>query len=296
MQHKPVLLQEVLDAFNPQPGQDYIDGTVGQGGHTQAILERTAPNGRVMGMDLDPRQIENARITLEALGDRFVPVNASYARMREEADKNGFKEVAGVLLDVGFSSWQVDESQKGFSFLRDEPLDMRYDPQGNPVTAKQIVNDWPEAELVKIFEGYGEERFARRIAKQICEERRRGHEISTTFELVQIIKEATPAAYWHGHIHYATRTFQALRIAVNGELDNLQKGMEAALQVLASGGKLAVISFHSLEDRVVKQFFKLANERGLGVIQTKKPIEAGEMELADNPRARSAKLRVFQKQ
>ncbi len=280
-----------MDALSPKAGENFIDCTVGQGGHAKLILEANGPTGKVMGIDLDPKQIENASRRLEAFGDRLILVTNSYGNVTQIVKEQFVEPVHGILMDVGFSSWQIENAGRGFSFQTDEPLDMRFNPQLQTVTAAEIINQWPEQDLADTIFTYGEERYARKIAKKIVEERRAAR-IITTFELARVIKEATPSNYWHGRIHYATRTFQAIRIAVNGELETLEKALPQAVELLAPGGRLAVISFHSLEDRIVKQFLKEEEKKGIIFIQTKKPIEAEEQERGENPRARSAKLRV----
>ncbi|MFI5205917.1 MAG: 16S rRNA (cytosine(1402)-N(4))-methyltransferase RsmH, partial [Candidatus Paceibacterales bacterium] len=221
----------------------------------------------------------------------MILVNDSYAHIKDIAQANHFQPVNGILLDLGYSSWQIEKSGKGFSFGTDEPLDMRYNIK-NHLTAGKIVNEYPESELGHILTEYGEEKFARKIAQGIARERKI-KKIETTFALKKIIEMAIPGKFQHGGIHCATRTFQALRIAVNGELDALRRALPDALELLAPGGRLVVISFHSLEDRIVKQFFK-ENESRVAIL-TKKPVTAGEEEIKNNPRSRSAKLRAVVK-
>lgn len=293
MVHKPVLLNEVLEYLDVAPGRNFIDGTVGEGGHTVAILEKNAPNGKVLGLDADALQIENAKRRLGETGGRAVLVHSSYVHMEEMVAQQGFAPVYGILLDLGYSSWHMEVSGKGFSFGKDEVLDMRYDVK-NPLTAQKIINEYSEHELEKIIEEFGEERFAGRIAKAIVDARHKAY-IKTTGELVGIIKEAVPVKFQHGGIHYATRTFQALRIAVNNELGAIQAALPKAFELLEKGGRLVVISFHSLEDRIVKQFFVNLKEENKGQILTKKPVTAGENEVRENPRSRSAKLRAIVK-
>ena len=296
MKHIPVLTKEVLEALNPKPNENFIDCTVGQGGHAKLILEKTGPNGKLLGIDLDPEQIKNCKELLKVFENRLFLVNDSYANLEDILKNNNFEKISGVLLDLGMSSWQLEESGKGFSFQADQPLDMRYDQKRNDLTAEIIVNEWLEEKIEKILAEYGEEKFSRKIAKKIIDQRNpstgSGQRIKTTFELVEIIKDATPSFYWHSKIHYATRTFQALRIAVNGELDSLQKALPQIISILRPGGRIAVISFHSLEDRIAKQFLRNKEKEGLLKILTKKPVIALDNEHRDNPRARSAKLRV----
>jgi len=221
-----------------------------------------------------------------------VLINDSYTNIKEIAERKNFGPVHGVLLDLGMSSAQLEGTQKGFSFKIDQGLDMRYNDQLNYLTAERIVNEWTEQDIEKILSEYGEEKFSKKIAKAIVEERKRGR-IKTTFQLIEIIKEATPSSYWRKKIHYATRSFQALRIAVNDELENIKRVLPEALSVLAEEGRLVVISFHSLEDRIVKNFFAKELKRGNIKILTKKPVSATRDEIKVNPRARSAKLRAI---
>lgn len=285
--HIPVLVKEVLQYLDPKPDENVIDCTVGNGGHTNLILEKTSPFGKLLGIDADAAQITNARRATQKYNERIILVNDSYAHLQEIAERARFKPINGILLDLGYSSWHVEASKKGFSFLKNEPLDMRYGSGG--LTAANIVNEYKETELEKILKEYGEEKFAKQIARSIVRHRKI-KKIESTFELVKVIEEMVGARYQREKIHCATRTFQALRIAVNGELDNLQKALPQALAILAPGGRLAVISFHSLEDRMVKNFFK--NQQDINIL-TNKPVIASDEEIVSNPRARSAKLRAI---
>ncbi len=287
--HVPVLIKEILGCLDPKPNENFIDGTVGQAGHALMILEKTGPQGKLLGIDADPGQIANAAARTAGYGDRVILVNDSYANIKQIAKEKNFEPVHGILLDLGYSSWQLEQSGKGFSFLKDEKLDMRYDTS-RELTAEKIVNHYPEAEIEKILKEYGEETFARKIAKEITAQRT-VRKIETTFQLKNIIESVVPKKFQHGRIHCATKTFQALRIAVNDELNTLQKALPDAAGILAPGGRLAVISFHSLEDRIVKNFFNQEAKRGSVKIVTQKPIAASSEELVKNPRARSAKLR-----
>jgi len=295
--HIPVLLREVLEYVNPQPGWKFIDATIDGGGHAMAIMERIVPGGKLLGIEWDSELLNQLKFKIQ--GSRFkddiVLVNDSYANLREIAKKHGFYEVDGIFFDLGMSRWHLEEAGRGFSFLKDEPLDMRYSCQEfSKKTAAEIVNKSSYDELVRILKEYGEERFAKSIAAAIVEARKR-NPIKSTFQLVEIIKNSTPFWYRRRRIHFATKTFQALRIAVNGELDNLRVGLQQAEELLKNKGRIAVISFHSLEDRIVKNFFKESNkEKRLNII-TKKPIRAGLAEISANPSARSAKLRVAEK-
>lgn len=288
--HVPVLLKEVLDGLNPQPGDDVLDGTLGAGGHAAAILERTAPDGRYLGLDLDEAALETARKNLDRFGSRVMLVRGSYRDAAEISAERGFGPFQAALLDLGFSSLEIDDPARGFSFRRDGPLDMRYDER-QELTAAEIVNSWPERDLERIFRLYGEEKFAHRLAGAIVEARRR-HRFVGTLEFVEALGGALPGSARHGRIHFATRVFQALRIAVNDELGTVEAALPTLLDLLAPGGRLAVISFHSLEDRLVKQFMRGEERAGRLKAMTKRPVVASEDEERVNPRARSAKLRV----
>lgn len=295
--HIPVLLNEVLKYLEPKPNENFIDATFGFGGHSLAILKKTGPDGRLLGIDADCLALEKfkqiKKSEIAQLGQRLKLICANFTELEEIAKQQSFKSANGILFDLGFSSWQIEESGRGFSFLRDEPLDMRYQTQNRQgsLTAEKIVNTWPEQEVQKILRDYGEERFARRIAGAICQERQK-KSIKATGQLAEVIEKSVPASYRHGRLHSATRTFQALRIATNDELNNLKKGLKQALAILAPQGRLVVISFHSLEDRIVKHFFRQQKQAGNLEILTKKPIRPIEKEIKKNPRSRSAKLRA----
>lgn len=301
--HIPVLYQETLDLLQPRPGGRYIDGTVGAGGHAAAILQMSAPDGRLMAFDRDPEAITFAQQRLEDLAARTVFVNASFAAMGELAPAHGFSQVNGILLDLGLSSRQLAEAERGFSFLKEGPLDMRFDP-AQAVTAADLINSLSEAELADIFWRYGEERHSRRLARLIIANR----PVTSTTQLAQLV--ANQSGRRSGRIHPATRIFQALRIAVNEELAALETALPAAVELLAAGGRLGVISFHSLEDRAVKLFIRdmsrdcvcppeqpactcttSARLRSL----TRKAIKPSEAEIIRNPRSRSARLRGAEK-
>ena len=304
MTHIPVLQKEVIDYLDPKPNENFIDATIGEGGHTAAILEKNKPNGKVLGIEIDPEILEKFKFQ-----DRLILVNDSYLNLKEIVKKYNFGPIKGILFDLGMSSWHLEESGRGFSFQKNEPLDMQYD-ESSKLTAEEILNKWREEELEKILREYGQERFAQGIAKKIIETRRI-RPIKTTFQLVEIIKIATPSWYHHQRIHFATKTFQALRIAVNDELETIKKGLSEALDVLEKEGRLVVISFHSLEDRIVKNFFSTF-AKGFGLrldevglrpdevggqerkieILTKKPVRPSLEEIKTNKRSRSAKLRA----
>jgi 16S rRNA (cytosine1402-N4)-methyltransferase len=294
--HVPVLLTEVVTGLAPRSGGRYLDGTVGGGGHAAAVLEASAPDGRLLGIDTDPAALAAAGARLSAFGERVRLAHGNFRELGRLAREHGFGSVDGVLLDLGVSSHQLDTPQRGFSFAADAPLDMRLDPTAG-VTAADLVNETPEGELADLIYRYGEERGSRRVARFIAEARRK-RPIENTGELAELVARALGGR--HGKIHPATRTFQALRIAVNRELESLELALPQAVELLAPGGRLAVISFHSLEDRIVKLFFR--SESGYGGEQpariqiiTKKPIEAGEQEARANPRSRSAKLRIAER-
>lgn len=287
--HIPVLLDEVLEYLSPQPNQNFVDCTMNGGGHTKAILERNGL-GKVLGIEVD-KDIYN-KIAIEEI-DRLVPVNGSYADLKKIVKKSDFKEIDGILFDIGMSSYHIDLSKRGFSFLKDEPLMMSYNvKKGNKRTAYEIINSYSEQDLADIIFNYGEERLSRRIAKAIVE-KRKARPISTTFELVEVISGAVPSGYKKQKIHFATRTFQALRIEANRELDNFSDALPQALDVLKPGGRLVVITFHSLEDRIAKNFFRDWHKEKKVQILTKKPVLGKEEEIRSNPRARSAKLRAI---
>jgi 16S rRNA (cytosine1402-N4)-methyltransferase len=299
--HVSVLPQEVLDALAPRPGGVYIDGTIGGGGHAQALLAAAQPGGRLLGIDADPTALAaaQARLTAAALPEQTLH-HGHFGELAEIAQAHGFTEVDGILLDLGVSSHQLDTPARGFSFSADGPLDMRLDPTGGP-TAADLVNSLDAVALADLIYRYGEERSSRRIARLIVE-RRAQTPLTGTAELAALVARAARGG-GRERIHPATRTFQALRIAVNGELDQLEQALPQALALLRSGGRLAVISFHSLEDRIVKLFFRAESGYGGNLnertprlrIITRKPLEAGADELARNPRARSAKLRVAER-
>jgi len=287
MDHIPVLLKEVLKYFNPQPGENFIDCTVGFAGHTLPLLERNKPNGRVLGIEIDEKVLEILKKKIST--ERLILVQGNFTDLKKIAKENNFYPINGILFDLGMSSWQLEESGRGFSFQKDEPLLMNYESgiKNHGLTAKEIVNKWPEKELIKIFQEYGEERYAGRIAKAICQIRQ-ARPIGTTKQLINLIIKIVPRK----KINPATRIFQALRITVNDELNNFKKALPQALEILEKNGKLAIISFHSLEDRIVKIFFRETAQEGNLKILTKKPIRPSQEEIDLNPRSRSAKLRV----
>ncbi|MBM3132624.1 MAG: 16S rRNA (cytosine(1402)-N(4))-methyltransferase RsmH [Chloroflexi bacterium] len=302
-QHEPVLLRETLDSLRVQPGGRYIDCTVGGGGHSAAILEASSPGGQLLGLDADPKALEIARKSLEKYGKSVVLVNANFNRLEEIASKYNFRPVHGILFDLGMSSLQLAEKGRGFSFQNDAPLDMRFSPE-QEMTAAQIVNDFSENALAKLIWDYGEDRRSRKIARRIVANR----PLRTTLDLANVIAGAVNGE--RGRIHPATKTFQALRMAVNKELDNLRGALEQAVGLLGKGGRVVVISFHSLEDRMVKEFF---NREARGCIcppeapactchhiprlrqVIKGVLRPTAEEIAANPRSRSAKMRVAER-
>jgi len=289
--HRPVLLREAVDLLDPHSGGIYVDGNLGMGGHSREILRRSAPTGRVIGFDLDEAALDMARHNLVEFGDRIDFVHDNFAALPERLFELGVKKIDGLLLDLGLSSFQLDGSGRGFSFQGSQPLDMRMD-QRYGLTAAKLLNTASADELADIFYHYGEERQARRIASFIVEYRRK-EKFASTDQLVDVVEKAVPRRFRPKKIHVATKVFQALRIAVNGELDNLLKILEQGSQMLKKNAKFCVISFHSLEDRLVKRAFQ--NNPSLSVV-TRKPVIAGEDELLINPRSRSAKLRMANKE
>jgi 16S rRNA (cytosine1402-N4)-methyltransferase len=281
--HIPVLLDEVLKALAPKGGGKYIDGTVGAGGHAEAILNASAPDGKLLGLDGDAEALSIAREALKPFGERVVLVRANFTQLKSVAAEHGWIPADGVLLDLGLSSMQLASPTRGFSFASDS-LDMRMDDR-TELTAADIVNEWSEAELANLIFQYGEEHLSRKIARVICAQR----PFHSAKELADAIEGAIGR---HGKIHPATRTFQALRIVVNHELENVEAVLLQLAEVVGPGGRVAIITFHSLEDRIVKNFFK-ANVQWRNL--TKHPIQPTYQQSRENPRARSAKLRVAER-
>lgn len=319
--HVPVMLEEVLKYLQPVAGGSYVDGTLGGGGHTAAILERSAPDGRVLGIDTDQQALERVRERFPELvqNGRLVLVHGNFAELARIVDEAGFVSVQGILLDLGFSSDQMESAERGFAFSAEGPLDMRLD-QSQSLTAADLVNTLSEQELADIFWRYGEENRSRQIARRIVREREKGV-IRTTAQLATLAAAGVPYRYKHGAIHPATRVFQALRIAVNRELEQLEAVLPQALDVLTASmkravegesgevraGRMVIISFHSLEDRLVKEFTRreakdcicppgtpvcICGHKARLRILTPKPVIASAEEVSANPRARSAKLRA----
>ena len=301
--HVSVLYNEIILALRPESPGRYIDATVGAGGHAWGILKASAPNGQLLGFDLDPQALEIANQRLDVYAGRYILRQASYTTLLEAMRHIGWESVHGILLDLGVSSMEFDTPLRGFSLMHDGPLDMRFSPQAT-LTAADIVNAYDEADLADLLWRYGEEQQSRRIARAILQAR----PITRTLQLADVILRAFQGK--RGRIHPATKTFQARRIAVNGELTSLEAVLPQAVQALQPGGRLAVISFHSLEDRLVKQYFKRESQDCICPVEqpvctcghhasieliTRHPILPGEAEAQANPRARSAKLRVAQK-
>lgn len=297
MLHKSVLLKEVVEYLDPKPGEHFIDGTINGGGHALALLAKTAPTGKLLGIDWDQEILKKLEQSIndESLRERMILVNDNFARIGEIAELYHFRPVHGIIFDLGFSSYHVEQSGAGFSFQKDEPLDMRYQRvAGNPggyQTAAEMLKISSGEKLEKIFKEFGEERFAGRIAREIVRIRK-SRPIRTTFDLVRAVKVATPLWYQRRKIHPATKVFQALRIAVNHELENITLALSVSFELLVSGGRIVVISFHSLEDRIVKNAFKEKAGQKIIEIITPKPLKASRSEIASNPRSRSAMLRV----
>ena len=303
--HRPVLLFEAVELLDPARGGLFVDATLGLGGHSEAILE-ASPDTRVLGIDRDREAIRLASERLARFGSRFRAAHANFRDIERVLAEAGETEVSGVLADLGVSSLQFDTPERGFSFRHDAPLDMRMDASGDEETAAELLERLPEEEIARIIYEYGEERKSRRIARWIVERRERGEPIQTTGELASLVARAV--GYKRGdRVHPATRTFQALRIAVNGELEGLDEFVETTIDLLQTRGRLAVISFHSLEDRVVKRALRrlsghcecsrripvcACGARRAAEVLTRRPVVPSEQELEENPRARSAKLRA----
>ncbi len=293
--HVPVLAEEICQWISPKPGGIYVDCTLGLGGTSLKILESAGNNACILGLDRDPEALVEAEKNLKPYGIHVKFFNGNYSHLVGFVNQAGFERVDGVVFDLGVSSLQLDRPERGFSFASDGPLDMRMN-QTEGLTAADLVKVLPEKELADLLFVCGEERFARRIARAIVESRKT-FPLETTQALVSVIKGAVPHAYRKGRIHCATRTFQALRIRVNQELDLLRPALQAAVSLLKEGGRVCVVAFHSLEDRVVKHAFRAmaGGEAPAITILTKKPVTASQQELEENPRSRSAKLRVAQR-
>jgi 16S rRNA (cytosine1402-N4)-methyltransferase len=305
--HRPVLLKETLKYLVPERGGLFVDCTVGLGGHSEAIL-KSSPDTRILGLDLDPAALEYSRQRLAPFGERFRAVHANFRKIEIVLDEAGERDPNGVLVDLGVSSLQFDSPERGFSFRFDAPLDMRMDPEAG-TTAADLLQQLPESEIARIVFEFGEERHSRRIARRIVERREQGKPVTTTAELAELVRSATGGRKPQ-QIHPATRTFQALRIAVNNELEGLGKFVETAVDLLAPDGRFAGISFHSLEDRILKRELRRLSghcecpprlpvcscgAREVVEILTRRPVPPSAREIDENPRARSAKLRACRK-
>ncbi len=303
--HRPVLVEEVVGLLVVESAGVYVDATLGGGGHAEAILRSLGPQGRVVGIDRDHEALAFATERLAAFGERFCAIHARFSELREALAACGIDSVSGVLFDLGVSSHQLDTPSRGFSFDRPGPLDFRMDTR-SPFTAADVVNTWSEKELAEVFKKYGEERRSRKIARAIVTARAR-RRLETTADLAEVVRSVTPVAL---RAKTLARVFQAIRIVVNEELQELERGLAAALDLLKPGGRLVVIAYHSLEDRIVKQFFKkeephcicppeqpvcTCGRPGRLRILTRKPVVAGDEEIKQNPRARSARLRAAEK-
>lgn len=305
--HKSVLLNECIEGLNIKKEGIYVDGTLGGGGHSYEILRKLSPNGRLIGIDRDKDALNAASKKLNEFNN-FTTVHDNHANILEILKKLGIQGVDGILLDLGVSSYQLDEASRGFSYMNDAPLDMRMNRE-DKISAYEVVNNYSEEKLSRIFFDYGEERYSKSIAKKICKVREE-NKISTTLELVEVIKSAMPSSALNEKQHPAKRVFQAIRIEVNEELTKLKQAVEYSIKALNNGGRLAIITFHSLEDKIVKHTYEdmqgrctcpkdfpvcVCNYISYGRIVNKKPIISNEEELKENPRARSAKLRIFER-
>lgn len=296
MAHIPVLLSETIDGLEIKNGDIVIDGTLGGGGHTFEIIKRFGSGVKIIGLDLDVDAITRAKELIGETKSDVIFKNTGFQDIDKVLDGLGIVSVDKIMLDLGISSFQLEVAGRGFTFLKDEPLlmTMKKDPSKDDLTASLIVNNWDEVTISDIIYGFGEEKYSRKIAKAIVEARVE-KEIKTTFDLVKIIEDAVGKNYRGLRIHPATRTFQALRIATNSELSNLEKVIEKGFKFLKNGGRMAIISFHSLEDRIVKKAFVDLKQKGIGKVITKKPIVPSEEEIKFNSRSRSSKLRIIEK-
>ena len=304
--HTPIMVSDVLGLLQPERGGIFVDGTLGGGGHAEAVLKALGDGGRLYGIDRDDDALRAAGARLSGFGDRFTAIKGNFFDMRELLLAHGVQKVDGILLDLGVSSYQLDAAERGFSYKAEAPLDMRMD-QSAPLSAKTVVNEWPEEELRRIFWEYGEEKFSSKIVRRIVEQRQI-QPIETTTELAALIKNAIPAKFRNEPQHPARRCFQAIRIAVNGELDGLNDAIQSAHDLLNVGGRLAIITFHSLEDRIVKNAFRtfenpcicpksapvcICGRKPTAKVLTRHPIVASEREQTENSRSTSAKLRAI---
>lgn len=309
--HIPVLLQQAITILNPQPGKRFVDVTLGGGGYTRALLKKVQPGGAVLSVDLDVSALENAKINFKTdiESQKLVLAHSNFAQIDAVLEHKQFYNIDGFVADIGLSSFQLDQSNRGITFQKKEPLDMRFDISSNEIDAKFILNEYSEAELTKIFSDYGEEKESKRIARSVVSQRTK-QRLHYTTDLTEIIQTALPKPVQHKWADAARRIFQALRIAVNHELENLETFLPKALDLVKPGGVIVIVSFHSLEDRMVKQFFSeaargcicpkefpicLCDQTPKAEILTKKPLTAEPNELAENSRSGSAKLRAIRK-
>lgn len=306
--HVSVLLQETVDGLAVKPDGIYVDGTTGGGGHSYEICRRLGPEGKLICIDQDTEALRAAEERLQAFAGQITMVKSNYAQMKEVLKEQGIDKVDGIVLDLGVSSYQLDNAERGFSYMENAPLDMRMDRE-KTICARDIVNEYPESELYRIIKEYGEERFARNIARNICK-RRQDKPIETTFDLVDIIRASMPAKARNAKGHPAKRTFQAIRIECNQELEVLRQALNDLVDLLRDGGRISIITFHSLEDRMVKNSFRnyenpctcppdfpvcVCGNKPKGKVITRKPILPSEEEWKQNTRSKSAKLRVFER-
>lgn len=295
--HKPVLLNEVIYYLDPKPNENFIDATYGLGGHAAAIISENGPRGKILGIELDPELFARAvaaegKSKNKKFENRLTVVNDSFTNIRNIISRNKFYPVDGILFDLGISSWHLESSGRGFSFQKDEKLDMRINQDFGKISAGEIINQWNVKDLARLFREYGEERYAGRIARAIYEVRRK-EKITRTLQLADIVASVYPKYF--SRLHPATKVFQALRIFVNNEIENIDVALREAFGAMSAGGRLVVISFHSLEDRIAKKYFRELKQTGICKVLTKKPICPSMEEMKENPRSRSAKLRAIEK-
>jgi len=294
--HQPVLLKEIIEYLDPKPGDKIIDATLGGGGHAMVLAEKVAPDGKILGIELDPVLFQEAQYAIRntRYANIVIPINDSYVNIKNIVRERNFRP-NGILLDLGLSSWHYEKSGRGFSFRKDEPLDMRFNPSaGSGQAAAEIINTYNREEIEKIIREYGEEQFSKQIAKNIVAARRK-KPIMTTGELVEVINNSVPFWYKRKKIHFATKTFQALRIEVNSELKNVERGVSIAIDVLEPNGRLVVISFQGLEDKIVREIFKKKTKEGIIKWVTKRTVKPKWEEVKSNPRSRSAKMKIVEK-
>ena len=296
MIHQPVLLKEVLKIFNPKPNQNFIDATLGEGSHSIEILKKTAPKGKILGIEFDSVLIKEAEKNFKKfnLEKRVILVNDNFSNLEKIVKKNNFFDFEGILFDLGISKWHFKKSKRGFSFQKNEILDLRINPKFQTLKGFEILNLWQKPEIEKILREFGEIKIAKKIAEEIIKERKI-KPIINTFDLIKVLEKFSKFLKRKNQkIHFATKVFMALRIAVNNEIENLKEGLNQAFKVLKVNKKIVVISFHSLEDRIVKNFFKELKQKKLVKVLTKKPIVPSIEEIQKNPSARSAKLRAIE--